>query len=103
MGIHLQHDNLEAVSLDHIEDAPLFQTVVAQCVSIIMLGLLSTTTGCLYAAPDDAQTTLAFDPSRIGFDATQIELDFAGLRYDPDSFVKVDLVLVPSDSPSLAR
>ncbi|MGB5811194.1 MAG: hypothetical protein WBG86_11725, partial [Polyangiales bacterium] len=59
--------------------------------------------GLVFAAPDDAQTTLAFDPSRIGFDATQIELDFAGLRYDPDSFVKVDLVLVPSDSPSLAR
>jgi len=27
MGIHLQHENLEAISFDHIEDAPFLREI----------------------------------------------------------------------------
>lgn len=52
----------------------------------------------VFATPDDDQNTLAFDPTRIGYDEAHVELDFAGLRYDAGSFVKVDLYLVRGGS-----
>lgn len=49
----------------------------------------------MFAIVDVRETTLAFDPDQVTHDSGHLEVNFAGVSYDSESFVRIHLLVGP--------